>query len=162
VPVAARLIPYVAPFRSDRAVRLHTALQRRVLGAAGRDLKIKANVVIDSPERLFVGDGFNVGEFTFISAIGGVRVGNDVIIGHHSSILTSDHGTSLATPMASQALRLAPVEIGDDVWIGAGARILAGVTIGSRAIIAAGAVVTHDVPDETVVGGVPARVLKSR
>jgi acetyltransferase-like isoleucine patch superfamily enzyme len=60
-----------------------------------------------------------------------------------------------------QGISTNPVVIGDDVWIGANAVILPGVTIGRHCVVAAGAVVTKDVPDNTVVGGVPAKVLKT-
>lgn len=89
---------------------------------------------------------------------GGIVIGNDVLIGHNAVLATLNHGLD---PAQRGDLLPAPIHIGDRVWIGANATILPGVTIGHGAIVAAGAVVTRDVPPLAVVGGIPARTLKT-
>lgn len=84
-----------------------------------------------------------------------IRIGNDVAISHNVIIRDSDNHVILGRPFFS-----APIIIGDHVWIGMNAIVLKGVTIGDGAVIAAGAVVTHDVPKNCLVGGVPARVIR--
>ena len=86
----------------------------------------------------------------------GVRVGPYVYITDH------DHGMDVNLPIPSQPLRSAPVVIGEDVWLGAGAKVLKGVTIGDKAVVAAGAVVTRDVPSRAIVAGIPARQIGTR
>lgn len=77
-------------------------------------------------------------------------------------IVDSDHGIERTLPMNRQPNIVEPIVIGSDVWIGAHAVILRGVTVGKGAIIASGAVVKHDVPAYSIVGGVPARVIGER
>ena len=89
-----------------------------------------------------------------------VTIGNDCLIGEYVSIRDADHGTEPGTPMRSQAHASAPIVIGDDVWIARGAVILKGVTIGSGAVVAANSVVNRDVEPNSIVGGVPARLLR--
>lgn len=84
--------------------------------------------------------------------------GDDVLIGHNCVIATLNH---VENPDRRGDMIAAPVKIGDKVWIGANVTILQGVTIGEGAIVAAGAVVTKDVAPRTVVGGVPAKYLKT-
>jgi acetyltransferase-like isoleucine patch superfamily enzyme len=88
---------------------------------------------------------------------GGLTIGDDVLIGHNVVIATLNHAFS---PEHRGDLEPQPVRIGNRVWVGANATILPGVTIGDGAIVAAGAVVTKDVASRTVVGGVPAKVIK--
>lgn len=88
---------------------------------------------------------------------GGITIGDDVLVGHNCVIATLNHAED---PDNRGDLIPRPVVIGDKVWIGANVTILQGVTVGYGAILAAGAVVTKDVPPMTVVGGVPARVIK--
>ena len=88
---------------------------------------------------------------------GGITIGDGVFIAPDVKILTEGHPEE---PSRRRTLLTKPVVIGDRVWIGAGATILPGVTIGENAIVAAGAVVSRDVEPDTIVGGVPARVLR--
>ena len=88
---------------------------------------------------------------------GGITIGDGVFIAPDVKILTEGHPEE---PSRRHTLMTKPIKIGDRVWIGAGATILPGVTIGENAIVAAGAVVSRDVEPDTIVGGVPARVLR--
>lgn len=88
---------------------------------------------------------------------GGIDIGDGTQVGMNVTIATLNHGLSLETRNTTYA---APVTIGENVWIGSSSTILPGVTIGNNSIVAAGAVVTMDVPEDTVVAGVPAKVLK--
>lgn len=88
---------------------------------------------------------------------GGIYIGDDVLIGHHAMFATLNHDEN---PERRGDLHPSPIHIGNRVWIGANATILPGVTIGDGAIVAAGAVVTRDVPPMTIAGGVPAKRIK--
>ena len=112
--------------------------------------------------RIAIGARSTVGFHTFLYASAGITVGADVMIAPFVYIVDSDHGTALGTRMNLQANKPAPILIGNDVWIGAHAVILPGVTIADGAVVAAGAVVREDVPENTIVGGVPARMLGVR
>lgn len=109
------------------------------------------------------GKNIHVGKNVFINMgckfqdQGGIFIGDGVLIGHNVVLATLNHAKS---PCDRSAMLPAPIHIGKNVWIGANATVLPGVTIGDGAIVAAGAVVNRDVPENTVVGGVPAKVIK--
>lgn len=151
--------------------------QKRALSS-----KIYSSVRMDTPPF----HSFNIGRRSVVesfscinNACGSVKIGNDTRVGMHNTIIgpvTLGNKVILAQgvvmtalnhsylepcmPIADQKVTLKEVVVEDDVWIGANATILQGVRVGSHSIIAAGAVVTKDVPPHTIVGGVPARVLK--
>jgi len=112
--------------------------------------------------RVSVGKRSTVGFHSFLYASSQITVGDDCMIAPFVYIVDSDHGIKLGMPMNSQPNKSDPICIGDDVWVGAHSVILAGITIGSGAIVAAGAVVRDDVPPNTIVGGVPATVIGLR
>ncbi len=110
----------------------------------GKNLKIGKNVFINSG--------------CHFQDQGGITIGDSCLIGHCVVMATLNHG---AAPEDRASLYPAPIILGKNVWVGANATILQGVEIGDNAIIAAGAVVTKNVLENTVVGGVPAKPLKS-
>ncbi len=110
------------------------------------------------------GKNITVGRNVFINACccfqdqGGITIGDDVLIGHGVVLATINHGFP---PDERGDNYPAPIIIGNKVWVGSHATILPGVTIGDGAIIAAGAVVSRDVPANVIVGGVPAKIIKA-
>lgn len=125
---------------------------------------------VDETFRMFLpfytdcGKNLTIGKDVFINAgckfqdQGGITIGDRALIGHNVVMATLNHDEK---PSKRGDMHPAPIVIGNDVWIGANATILAGVTIGDGAIVAAGAVVTRDVPAYTIVGGVPAKLIRS-
>lgn len=122
-------------------------------------------VELSPPSTLEVGARSYIGQGNNIRAGGGnIKIGADCLISQHVTIVASNHGTAKNLPIAHQRWcnNRIGVQISDDVWIGAGAVILPGVKIGRGAVVAANAVVHRDVADYSIVGGIPARVLKER
>ena len=108
-----------------------------------------------------IGQHSLVGEYTVIRGQGGVQIGDRVYTSPFTQILAVNHVFDDPTrSFVEQGITAVGIVIEDDVWLGAGAIITDGVRIGKGAVVAAGAVVTKDVPAHTVVGGVPARVIK--
>lgn len=110
------------------------------------------------------GKNITIGKDVFINSgchfqdQGGIEIGDGALIGHNVVLATINHDLN---PKENRKNHYAAIKIGAHVWIGSNATVLPGVTIGDYAVVAAGAVVTRDVPAMTVVGGVPARVLKT-
>lgn len=110
------------------------------------------------------GKNITIGKHVFINMgckfqdHGGIFLDDGVLVGHNVVLATLNHDLN---PDTRQGMIPNPIHIGKNVWIGANATILPGVTIGDGAVIAAGAVVHRDVPAYTVVGGVPAKIIKS-
>ena len=111
-----------------------------------------------NPANIEIGDDTIVGDHAFLDGRAKIKIGNHVDIASEVMIYNSEHDLEAEDFSAI----LAPVEIGDYVFIGPRAIILPGVTVGRGAIVAAGAVVTKDVPDFAIVGGVPAKTIAER
>lgn len=104
---------------------------------------------------------FNYG--CYLSGTGGLAIGDNCLFGPGVKILTGGHKfNDIHVPIVKQGLTTAPVSIGNDVWVGAGAIILQGIKIGDGAIIAAGAVLTKDVLSKNIVAGIPAKCIGIR
>ncbi len=110
-----------------------------------------------------IGKNSGVNAFSVIYGTGGVTIGDYTRIAAHTVIVASNHIFDDSTKnIHEQGVSKKGIVIGNDVWIGAGARILDGVHIGDHAVIGAGSVVTHDIPENAIAVGVPARVLRLR
>jgi acetyltransferase-like isoleucine patch superfamily enzyme len=109
-----------------------------------------------------IGENSSIGDYSYINSARRVCVGRNVLIAPSCHITDANHGLSADRPIRVQPRVASPVHIADDVWLGAGAKVLSGVELGEGAIVAAGAVVTEDVPPGAIVGGVPARFIRWR
>lgn len=132
---------------------------RALLGEAGAALFIGPNFHCDCGFNILAGDNFFVNYNVTILDRAKVCIGDNVMIGPNVLISTVSHPTSPLERRAHMSFAK-PITIGNDVWIGGNAVILPGITIGDNAIVAAGAVVTHDVPPNCIVAGVPAVKLR--
>lgn len=163
---------------------LRRVLLRALCGRVGSDVEVGPGVVLKHPETFEIGDCVFIGAQTMIQGRfdGKCRIGNHVWIGPQAyfdardliledyvgwgpgaKVLGSAHTAEpLDVPIITTNLEIKPIVIGHGADVGVNATILPGVRVGAHAIVGAGAVVTKDVPDYAVVGGVPARVLRSR
>lgn len=174
--------------RGGLVQRLVTAYKRfRYFTSAGKNLVVKSsvefrmvghailevgeNVTIQDysffqltmPEpKVFIGNNTVIGRRNIITAKNRISIGSDVLIGSDVQIIDHSHGIRRDTPIRLQKAEIGFVEIGDDVWIGVGARILMNVTIGKGAVIGANSVVTSDIPEYAIAVGSPAKVVKYR
>ena len=141
----------------------HTAEEIRQLFSELIGKPVDASFGMFPPFYTDCGKNITIGKNVFINTgcrfqdQGGIRIGDHVLIGHNVVLATLNHDFA---PYNRATMHPAPIHIEDRVWIGANATVVPGVTIGENSIVAAGAVVTKDVPPNTIVGGVPAKVLK--
>ncbi len=155
----ANHLPRLGPFDRGRCL---------VLRMAG--VKVRGRPLIWGPitirpvggaARIAIGDGsfLNTNVRFGLGTDGQVTIGENVSVGPGTSFETVGHGL-VYTPGEGRGNTAKPIVVADEAWIGAGAIVLGGVTIGRGSVVTAGAVVTKDVPPGTVAGGVPARVLR--
>lgn len=110
---------------------------------------------------LEIGDDSGIGAYSFIGASGGVKIGSNVITGQYVTFHAQDHVfDDPDQPIKDQGVTEQGIEIGDDCWIGAKVTFLDGAKIGNHCVVAAGAVVKGEFPDNVMIGGIPAKVIK--
>ncbi|TDE31390.1 sugar O-acetyltransferase [Flavobacterium ranwuense] len=126
--------------------------------------EIDESVTVFTPLHINYGKHTKIGKNVFINFdcvfldLGGITIEDNVMIAPKVSLLSEGHPTSIEN---RHSLIPKPIHIKKNAWIGANATILQGVTIGENAVVAAGTVVSNDVPDNTIVGGIPAKILKT-
>lgn len=160
--VGKRLPSEGFPFaRSCSWIRVRL-LKLWIFDRVGRNVDIGDGVMFSGYKSINGGDNFGFGKGCRVYAAGGITIGSFVMIGPYVTLITSNHRYRTQFSPTENYDEFKPIIIHDDVWIGERAMILPGVTIGTGAIIGAGAIVTKDVPEYAVVGGNPAKVLKFR
>lgn len=114
-------------------------------------------------ESIIIGNNVGIGEYAYLGGAGGLEIGDECIIGQYFSCHPENHITiDLDKPIRHQGVSRKGIKIGRNCWIGSKVTVLDGVEIGEGCIVAAGAVVTQSFPPNAVIGGVPAKILKTR
>lgn len=114
-------------------------------------------------EFIIFGNNVGIGEFAYLGGAGGLTIGDDCIVGQYLSCHPENHNCdNIHLAIRHQGVSRKGITIGANCWIGSKVTILDGVTIGSGCVIAAGSVVTKSFPENSIIGGVPAKLLKSR
>jgi acetyltransferase-like isoleucine patch superfamily enzyme len=151
-------------FEGMWALRLRRWLIGLQTGQKYDVFNIFPHVFIEGADGLRVGNHVSLNRGSNLSCVGGITIGDNVAIGHGTSIMSTNHGFADASgPINYQPISTAPVTIASNVWIGANVTILAGVSIPSGTVIAAGAVVTKSIAQpDMIIAGVPAKPIKSR
>lgn len=132
------------------------------IGAHTKIMEYVYILVSQAGARVTIGGQVGISRSSIIGCKQCITIGDGTLIGPFVQIIDHDHGIALGTPIGQQGDTAATVTIGSDVWVGAGAKVLKGVTIHDGAVIGANAVVTHDIPANAIAVGIPAKVLKYR
>ena len=141
----------------------HTPDEIQELFAKLTNSELNETLNVIPPFNTDFGKNIHIGQRVFINSgckmqdQGGIYIGDDVLIGHNACLLTLNHEMD---PENRADMHPKPIHIEDKAWLGSNVTVLPGVTIGEGAIVAAGAVVTKDVESNTIVGGVPAKIIK--
>lgn len=142
-------------------IAIRYILVKTLAKSCGNNVLIKPYVFLENIQNISFGNNVSVHPFCYLEGSGGIDIGNDVSLAHNTSVLSVNHTwNNHDIPIKYNPIEHIPIKICDNVWIGCGCRLMAGITINSRSIIAAGAVVTKNVRENTIVGGVPAKEIK--
>lgn len=150
------------PFNGMLSKSLRYVLLKAKAYSIGDNVSIGANTIIKHWENFSCGDNVSIHEFCMIDCDGKITIGSNVSIAHATSLVAANHTwNDISNPIKYNPITKIGITIKDDVWIGCGTRILDGVVINNRSIVAAGAVVNKEVEANSLVGGVPAKIIKN-
>ena len=138
---------------------LRYVLLKRLAKSCGKNVAILPSANLFTSKNLVIGNHISIRENTFVDG-DALELGDNVMISHSASVITASHVYDPNLPMRD-TLEDRPVKIGNNVWIGTGAKIIGSLTIGDNVIVSANAVVTKSIPSNVVVAGVPARIIKT-
>lgn len=144
---------------------------KEYFGSVGTNVSVGEGVIVDFGDNIYIGNNVSINYRCILIACNRINIGNDVLIAPGVQLNTASHPVELDNRLTPDwdptsgeyrwRTYAKPITIGNGCWIGANSTIIAGVTIGDGAVVAAGAVVTKDVAPRTLVGGVPAKVIKN-
>ena len=161
-PLCVVALPVLRHVPTVIGIALRYMLVARLAKKCGDNVAVFEGVYLLELENMTIGSNVSIHQMCYISAAGGVSLGDDVAIAHAATIMSTEHSYSdPSVPIRDANSQAAPVTIANDVWVGAGVRILAGVSVGEHSVLGAGAVVVRDIPPRSVAAGVPARVIKT-
>ena len=141
------------------SAEVRSLFQELIDRKVGEHFRLIPPFYVDCGKNIHVGDRVFINQNCTFYSLAEIIIGDDVMVGPNVSLITSEHPVA---PSQRRAHLLGkPIIVGNGVWIAAGATIVGGVTVGENSVVAAGSVVTRDVPPNTLVGGNPARIIRS-
>lgn len=149
---------------ADQYNRVQTDKERRelikfIFGSTGQKITVEPDLRVDYGYNIHVGEEFYANFNCVFLDVCPISIGNNAMLGPGVSLVTAEH--PLKPDERNSGFEFGrPITIGDNCWIGTNATVIGGVTIGNNCVIAAGAVVTQSFPDNVIIGGVPARIIK--
>ncbi|GHU16182.1 acyltransferase [Spirochaetia bacterium] len=151
----------ISPYSQLLFTGIRYILLKSMIKECGDNVIVAKNVVVKNWKNLSIGKNVSIHPNCYIDALGNIIIGNDVSIAHNTSILSFEHTwENSELPIKYNELQLKSTIIDDNVWIGCGCRILGGVKIASRSIIAAGAVINKSNVSDTIYAGIPGKLIK--
>lgn len=160
-PVREFLWDISSVFGNKISIGIKYSLLKSVAKSIGDNVYIGKYVIIKNAHEMHIGNNVSIHDYCYIDAAGGLTIGDNVSIAHNCSILTTNHQWNDSTkPIKYNNESFEYVKINDDVWLGCNVRVLAGVTISNRTVLAAGSIVNKDVASNSLYGGIPAKLIK--
>ncbi len=152
----------IMPFNGLIAKMIRYIILKAKAQCVGDNVSIGANTIIKNLKNFSCGNNVSIHENCMIDCNGGIRLGNNVSIAHATSLVAANHTwNDFDIPIKYNPITKRGIDIRDDVWVGCGVRILDGVVINSRSVVAAGAVVNKSIQKKSLVAGVPAKFIKN-
>ncbi len=141
--------------------RIRGALCSLFIAKCGKGFALARDVTLNAPNRLIIGNHVYLAKGTWVDAFGGVEMEDEVLAGPYVVIVSSNHGFKDDSPRFG-GTHVAPVKVGRGTWLAAHVVVGAGVTIGKGNLVVANSVVIKSTPDDVLVAGIPAKVIRSR
>lgn len=135
-------------------------LEKELFGGTGENIYVNPPLYIDYGKHIFMGNNVYCNMDCVFLDVNTITIGNNVMLGPRVNLFTAGHPIDADVRISDLEFGL-PIVIEDNVWIGGNSTILPGITVGENSIVAAGAVVTKDVPANSIVGGNPARLIRA-
>lgn len=161
-PISFRTLTWsiTSIFDGPLALALRFCLLKSLAKSCGANVYIGKYVIIRHWKNLQIGSNVSIHATAYVDAAGGITIGDNVSIAHQTTLISSSHHFDDPNlPIKYTPGSFSAIEIADDVWVGCGVRVLAGVKIQSRTVVAAGAVVTKPTESNSILGGVPAKII---
>lgn len=159
IKVATRLSSGLGDYCVDQNEEIRSSFEELIGKPVGESFHLIPPFYTDYGLNITVGHAVFIGHDSAFTGHAAITIGDEAMIAHKVNLVTAGH--PVAPDLRRRYVTAAPITLETNVWIGAGATVMPGVTVGADSVVAAGAVVTRDVPPATLVAGVPARMVRA-